>query len=79
MYINCEKSEGLYLAEPGLTAGWQFGSRNLGKAKDFQCFLQIEIFDLSLCLAKVQHYFNNSDALQTLLKINTATRSLYGV
>ena len=22
LYINCEKSGGLYLAEPGLTAGW---------------------------------------------------------
>ena len=25
LYINCEKSGGLYLAEPGLTAGWQAG------------------------------------------------------
>ena len=25
LYINCEKSEGLYLMEPGLTAGWQAG------------------------------------------------------
>ena len=22
LYINCEKSGGLYIAEPGLTAGW---------------------------------------------------------
>ena len=22
LYINCEKSGGLYLAEPGVTAGW---------------------------------------------------------
>ena len=64
--IHCEKSGGLYLAEPGLTAGWQFGRRNLGEARDFQCLLQIEIFDFSLCLAKVLHYFNNFDALQTL-------------
>ena len=50
LFINCEKSGGLYLAEPGLTAGW----------------LQIKIFDFPLCLAKVLHYFNNFDALQTL-------------
>ena len=68
LYINCEKSGGLYLAEPSLTAGWQFGRRNLGEARDFQCLLQIEIFDFSLCLAKVLHYFNNFDALQMLFK-----------
>ena len=83
LYITCGKSGGLYLAEPGLTAGWlagwQFGRRNLGKARDFQCLLQIEIFNFSLCLAKVLHYFNNFDALQTLFKINTATRLFYGV
>ena len=36
LYINCEKSGGLYLAEPGLTAGWLAGwlagRRNLGEA-----------------------------------------------
>ena len=65
LYITCGKSGGLYLAKPGLTAGWQFGRRNLGEAIhiDFQCLLQIEIFDFSLCLAKVLHYFNNFDAL----------------
>ena len=52
--------------EPGLTAGWQFGRRNLGEVRDFQCLLQIEIFNFPLCLAKVLHYFNNFDALQTL-------------
>ena len=66
LYITCGKSGGLYLAEPGLTAGWLAGRRNLGEARDFQCLLQIEIFDFSLCLAKVLHYFNNFDALQTL-------------
>ena len=25
LYITCEKSGGLHLAEPGLTAGWQAG------------------------------------------------------
>ena len=43
--IHCEKSGGLYLAEPGLTAGWQFGRQNLDEARDFQYLLQIEIFD----------------------------------
>ena len=52
----------------GWLAGWQFGRRNLGKARDFQCLLHIEIFDFSLCLAKVLHYFNNFDALQTFFK-----------
>ena len=66
LYITCGKFGGLYLAEPGLTAGWQAGRRNLGEAIDFQCLLQIEIFDFSLCLAKVLHYFNNFDALQML-------------
>ena len=57
IYIHCKKSGDLYLAEPGLTAGWQacwqFGRQNLGKARDFQCLLPIEILDFSLCLAKV--------------------------
>ena len=65
-----EKSGGLYLAEPGLTAGWlagrQFGRRNLGEAWDFKCLLQIEIFDFLLSLAEVLHFFNNFDVLQTL-------------
>ena len=65
LYITCGKSGGLYLAEPGLTAGW-LAVWQLGEARDFQCLLQIEIFDFSLCLAKVLHYFNNLDALQTL-------------
>ena len=29
---NCEKSEGLYLAEAGLTAGWLAGLQNVGEA-----------------------------------------------
>ena len=70
LYITCGKSGGLYQAKPGLMAcwlaGWQFGRRNLGKARDFQCLLQIEIFDFLLCLAWVLHYFNNFDVLQTL-------------
>jgi len=52
----------------GRLAGWQAGRRNLGEASDFQCLLQIEIFNFSLCLAKVLHHFNNFDALQTLFK-----------
>ena len=42
------------------------GRWELGEAWDFKCLLQIEIFDFPLCLAKVLHYFNNFDALQTL-------------
>ena len=68
LYITCGKSVGLYLAEPGLTAGWLAGRRNLGEASDFQCLLQIEIFNFSLCLAKALHHFYNFDGLQTLFK-----------
>ena len=32
LYINCEKSGGLYLSESGLKAGWLAGRRNLGEA-----------------------------------------------
>ena len=31
LYINCEKSGGLYLVKPGLMAGWLAGRRNLGE------------------------------------------------
>ena len=65
---SCEKFGSLYLAKPGLTAGWQFGRRNLGEARDFQCLLHIEILYFSLCVVKILHYFNNSDALETLFQ-----------
>ena len=32
LYITCEKSGCLHLEEPGFTAGWLAGRRNLGKA-----------------------------------------------
>ena len=32
LYITCEKSEGLHLAEPGLMGGWLAGWQNLGEA-----------------------------------------------
>ena len=35
LYINCEKSGGLYLAEPRPTAGWLAGRQNLGEALRF--------------------------------------------
>ena len=43
LHITCEKSEGLDLAELGLTAGWlaghPSGRRNLGKACNFKSLL----------------------------------------
>ena len=35
LYIICEKSGGLHLAEPSLTAGWQSDRRNLGRGLKF--------------------------------------------
>ena len=32
LYATCEKSGGLHLAEPGLTAGWLAGRQNFGEA-----------------------------------------------
>ena len=32
LYVICEKSGGLHLAELGLTAGWPSGRQNLGEA-----------------------------------------------
>ena len=36
---NLWKIWGLHLAEPGLTAGWQAGQRNLGEAWNFKSLL----------------------------------------
>ena len=64
VHINCEKSGGLVLAEPSLSAGWLAGRQNLGEAWYFKILLQIAILDFPLCLAK--HCFNNFDALLML-------------
>jgi len=39
LYTTCEKSGGLYLAEPGLKAGWLAGRRNLSEAWNFKSLL----------------------------------------
>ena len=54
--LLCEISGALHLAQPGLTAGWPSvrpsvhpaGRRNIGKFRNFQSWLWVEIFDLSL-------------------------------
>ena len=80
LYITCGKSGGLYLAEPrGWLAGWQFGRRNLGEARDFKCLLQIEIFDYLLCLARYCIISTTLMHCKRFFKINTATRLFYGV
>ena len=49
--LLCEISGALHLAQPGLTAGWLAGRRNTGEFRNFQSWLQVEIFNLSLCLS----------------------------
>ena len=54
--LLCEISGALHLAQPGLRAGWPSvrlsvwlaGRRNTGKFRNFQSWLWVEIFDLSL-------------------------------
>ena len=37
--LLCEISGALYLAQPGLTAGWLAGRRNTGEFRNFQSWL----------------------------------------
>ena len=67
LYITCEKSGGLHLAEPGLTVGWQ-----AGRLTD-EIWARFEILKAScrsknflLCLANVLYCFSNFDAFITL-------------
>ena len=51
--LLCEISGALHPAQPGLTACWRpsvrlAGRRNTGKFRNFQSWLYVEIFDLSL-------------------------------
>ena len=63
--LLCEISGALHLVQPGLTAGWQAGGRqNTGEFRNFQSWLQVEIFDLSLRLTKVQHHYSLTNAFQ---------------
>ena len=56
--LLCEISGALHLAQPGLTAG------NTGEFRNFQSWLQVEIFDLSLHLTKVQHHYSLTNGFQ---------------
>ena len=63
--LLCEISGALHLAQPGLTAGRLAGCRrNTGEFQNFQSWLLVEIFDLSLRLTKVQHHYSFTNAFQ---------------
>ena len=63
LYITCEKSGGLPLAELSLTAGRQ----SVRPADKIWVRLEIlKAFNFPLCLDKVLFYFSNFDALQML-------------
>ena len=61
LYITCEKSRGLHLAEPSLTAGWLADEIEILKA----C-CRSKNSDFPLCLANVLDCFSNFDAFVTL-------------
>ena len=78
LYINCEKSGGLYLAEPGLMAGWLADKIwAMLEILNACCRLKHSIF----CFVKLR----NCIILTTLMyckcffQTNTATRLFYGV
>ena len=58
LYASCEKSGGLHLAEPSLTAGRQAG----WLVAEIWARLEILKVNFPLCLAEVLHYFSNFDA-----------------
>ena len=62
--LLCEISGNLHLAQPDLTAGRLAGRRNIGEFQNFQSWLLVEIFDLSLHLTKVQHHYSLTNAFQ---------------
>ena len=76
----CEISGALHLAQPGLTAGWLAGwlagrlagwlsgRPNPGNFRVFQSWLQIEIFDFSSRLTKVQHYYSINNAVKVVFR-----------
>ena len=65
----CEISGALHLAQPGLTAGWQ-----AGRLADE---IQVEIFNLSLCLTKVQHYYSLTNAFQSVFRVKPIARLIF--
>ena len=83
LYATYEKSGGLLLAEPGLTAGWLAGwladeiwaRLEILKAC---CRSKYSIFRF-VYLAKVLHCFSNFDAFITLFQGNISTRLFYKV
>ena len=65
LYITCEKSRGLPLAEPGLTAG-RLADEFWVRFEILKLAVYIEMFNFLLCLAKVLHCFSNFDAFLML-------------
>ena len=78
----CEISGALHLAQPGLTAGWQAGRQagwqagrpDPGNFRVFQSWLQIEIFDFSSRLTKVQHCYSISNAVKVVFRLKCFVR-----
>ena len=64
--LLCEISGAIHLAQLGLMAGWQAGRRNTGEFQNFQSWLLVEIFDLSLRLTKLQHHYSLTNAFQSV-------------
>ena len=82
LYLTSERSGGLHLVEPGLTAGREASSlahEIWARLEILKACSRSEIFNFPLCLAKVLHCFSNFDALLMLFQANTATRLFYGV
>ena len=83
LYITSERSGGLHLVKPGLTAGSLAGRQSGSLAEEIWARLEI----LKACSRskylifrfKVLHCFSNLDALLMLFQANTATRLFYRV
>ena len=79
--LLCEISGALHLAQPGLMAGWLAGGRagrlagrrNTGEFRNFQ----VEIFDLSLHLTKVQHHYSLTNAFQLVFRVKPIARLVF--
>ena len=70
----CEISGALHLAQPGLTAGWLAGRPHPGNFRVFQSWLQIEIFDFSSRLTKVQRYYSINNAVKVVFRLKRFVR-----
>ena len=63
LLLLCEISGSLHLAQPGLTAGRQADEIQV----NFKIF-KVGLFDLLLCLTKVQHHYSLHSRWKSLLQ-----------